>query len=348
MIVLRNVFIARGLALFIFLPLFSVGQKTDTLIHRNGNILKGEIKKIDLGIIYYKMTGMGTIKVQLDKVSSFKSRKYFEVVMESGEVFYGSIDTTNKVGMVRILTTESEVMTSILRIIEVYPIKSNFWSRTSGRFDVGFNYTKASRIARVSYSGNIGYRTRQLYARFAWDGLQTFQDADTTTFLTSRLNLLLTVQKRMREKWYYTAYLGSNENTELGLNLRIYVGAGVVNDFIHTNKNRLFWIAAISPNTESSAENVDTYNVEGQFALNYRYFKYSTPELHLDTDIQFIPSINEWGRYRLNYNLDVSVEVIYNFYVGTQLYYNFDNQPAGEQASTDDWGLTMTVGYSFN
>ena len=43
-------------------------QKDDTLIHINGNIMTGEIKKMVDGILYFKMDGMGTISVEAEKI----------------------------------------------------------------------------------------------------------------------------------------------------------------------------------------------------------------------------------------------------------------------------------------
>ena len=59
--------------LLIFLLFTSVivyGQKNDTIVHINGNILTGEIKRLDYGIITYKMDGMGNIDFQTKKVKN--------------------------------------------------------------------------------------------------------------------------------------------------------------------------------------------------------------------------------------------------------------------------------------
>jgi len=41
-------------------------QKTDTLIHINGNIIKGEIKKLEYGLLYFSNNIEGIIKVSYD------------------------------------------------------------------------------------------------------------------------------------------------------------------------------------------------------------------------------------------------------------------------------------------
>lgn len=68
------------LLVFIFFTSLSVyGQKNDTIVHINGNILTGEIKRLDYRIITYKMDGMGTIDFQTKKVKFLISKKKFEL-----------------------------------------------------------------------------------------------------------------------------------------------------------------------------------------------------------------------------------------------------------------------------
>ena len=70
------------LSILLFVVASGFGQKTDTIVHINGNILTGEIKRLDYGIVTFKMDGMGTIKYEMDKVQSIRSQKYFEIILK--------------------------------------------------------------------------------------------------------------------------------------------------------------------------------------------------------------------------------------------------------------------------
>ena len=85
------------ISIFLVVLSFSVyAQKTDTIVHTNGNILTGEIKRIDFGIVSFKMDGMGTIKYEMDKVQSIKSDKYFEIKLAHGLFYFGTFLQSSK------------------------------------------------------------------------------------------------------------------------------------------------------------------------------------------------------------------------------------------------------------
>jgi len=95
-------------------------KKTDTIIHVNGNVLLGEIKKLDNGIVTFKMDGMGTIKFEIDKINTFSSNKSFQIIIKSGMQYYGSFDTSSMSRMVKInLINGSEVVPieNLVRIV---------------------------------------------------------------------------------------------------------------------------------------------------------------------------------------------------------------------------------------
>ncbi|NOY51968.1 MAG: hypothetical protein GXO88_15565 [Chlorobi bacterium] len=60
-------------AMFVFIGLSAFSQKTDTIIHINGNVLTGEIKRLDYGIVTYKIDGMGTVNFETDKIKPLNS-----------------------------------------------------------------------------------------------------------------------------------------------------------------------------------------------------------------------------------------------------------------------------------
>ncbi len=71
--------------LFLLLGGFSFAQKTDTLVMLNGNVITGEIKELDYGLLIYKTSGMGTLKVKRENINSLKSKKRFEVLMTTAK-----------------------------------------------------------------------------------------------------------------------------------------------------------------------------------------------------------------------------------------------------------------------
>ena len=69
-------------------------QKTDSIYHTNGNILTGDFKKLNYGLVTWSMKGMGSISLETPEVANIKSNKQFEVKLKNGMIYFGSFDTS--------------------------------------------------------------------------------------------------------------------------------------------------------------------------------------------------------------------------------------------------------------
>ncbi|MAE08996.1 MAG: hypothetical protein CL661_09585 [Bacteroidetes bacterium] len=326
--------------------LSSFAQKTDTIIHVNGNVLLGEIKKLDNGIITFKMDGMGTIKFQLDKVYTFSSEKHFQVIMRQGIQYYGTFDTSGISRRVKIRLLNGTESLKVEDIIEMYPIKKNFWLRTSGTFSLGFNFSKGSDIASITSSGKIDYRNRKTFTQLNWSDNTTVQS---DTLNSNKTDVSFDIQKLLKKRWYIGFNAEGSSNSELGYDLRLLVGTSIINYLIQNYHNRMYASIGASGNREWASGSEDpSDNLEGLIGLNYHYFKYTDPEINISTYINTYPNLTTAGRWRVNYYLDAKVEVINDFEVGINFYYNYDNKPVSSDASTNDYGITTTISYSFH
>lgn len=323
-------------------------QKSDSLYHINGNILLGEIKKMDHGVLSFKMDGMGTINVKHEKIATLKSIKLLEFTTDRGQTYFGKIDTCGQEGKIKIITAYDTVEIHIYQLVEIYPIRNNFFRRLSGKFDVGFNYTKASNVGRVNFDVNLNYR----YKKYNWSllssNIQTYTPNDTIN-VSSKHDAQITFERKLNRRWYTTTFIATNQNTELGLQLRGQLGAGALYNILYRSKSRFYFQNALVPNFEQGTDNGNTFtNLELKSTLSYDFYKHTDPEMYITSYVDFYPSLSDWGRYRFNYNLDARVEIVSDFFIGVKVYYNYDNKPASSIASQNDYGLTTTLGYSFN
>ncbi len=331
---------------FVMIGFLSFGQKTDTIVHINGNVLLGEIKKLDNGIVTFKMDGMGTIKFEIDKINTLSSNKHFQIIVKSGMQYYGTIDTSSINRMVRINVMNGSELLPIENLVELYPIKKNFWLRTSGLFSLGFNFSKGSGIGSLTSSGKVDYRNRKSYTVLNWNENTTIQ-ADTIN--SNKSDLSLNFQRVIIKKWYFGLNAEASSNSELGLDLRVLGGFSMNNYIIQNYHNRLFLAVGASGNREwANGEETPTNNMEGLLGANYHYFKYTNPEINISSYVNAYPNFTTAGRWRVNYSLDAMVEVINDFHVGINFYYNYDSKPVSSDASTNDYGITTTLSYSFH
>ena len=97
----------------------AIAQKTDTIVHINGNVLTGDLKKLVYGVFTWKMDGMGTISLEEVKVNTIISKKQFEIKMKDGTIYFGSLDSSRIYRKVNILVEKQRKLVAIDDIVEV-------------------------------------------------------------------------------------------------------------------------------------------------------------------------------------------------------------------------------------
>ncbi len=325
----------------------AIAQKTDTIVHVNGNILTGDFKKMAYGVITWKMEGMGTISLEEVKVNTIKSKKQFEIKMKDGSIYFGSMDSSRMDRRVNILTEKGRELINIEDIVEVYPIRRNFWMRTSGNFSLGINYSKGSDIATFAFSGDLSYRKRKTYFNFNWDNNNTFQSGSLSS---SNINTVLGWQRLLKKRWSTLVSVGASQNSELGTKLRLALNVIGLRDITYNIWNRLYAGGGLTVVRETPYDDTgDTENLAGLLEVAWKVYKYTIPKVWVDTNISFIPYLTDPGRYRIVINLNPKVSIFSdNFKIGFASYYNFDNKPPSDVTTTDDYGINLQLTYYFH
>jgi len=336
---------------FVFFNSSAEAQKTDSIFHINGDILTGDLKNMAYGVATYKMDGMGTISVEDVKIKSIKSQKLFEIEMKDGSVNYGSLDSLDvSLGHVRkvtIVTKDSIIVVNIDDIVEIYPIKRNFWMRTSGNLGLGFNYTKGSNIASILVSGNLYYRKKKSYFLLEFTDNNTYQEKDLTAV---QANASLAWQRILKKKWSAQAAFQASQNSELGTKLRLGYNMLGIRDIAYNNWNRLYAGVGFSLMQETPYDDSGiTNDVSALIQVVWKVYKFTAPKINVDADISYLPYITNPSRNRVNINFNPSISIFSdNFKVGLTFYYNFDSDPPSGATSTYDYGTNLQLSYSFH
>jgi hypothetical protein len=325
--------------LFFVLTGFCTGtqaQKTDKVSLKNGDTLTGEIMSMKLGMLTYKMDGPGTISIKWEYVTGITSNKTFDFTLRNGEIVVSSLDSL----------FQSHRLTSLDDIIEIIPIKDRFLKRLVGDVNLGFNYTKSNSILQSNFSSNISYIIPKREFNLKLNSVLTNYGKDTS--LTKKQDVIASFMRNLNKKYFWSTSLGWQENTELGLASRYLVSGAFGWQPLTDNHNRLLASAGLSYNQEQSIETSQfTGNLDALFEVAYKRFYYSTPKLSIDADYLIYPGITDWGRIRMQADLNVSVEIFKDFQTGLVFYYSYDNKPPEGSLSTSDYGIMFTVGYIF-
>jgi hypothetical protein len=329
-----------------FAPVLNA-QKIDTIYHINGNILTGDFKKLNYGVMTWKMQGMGTISLETPEINNIKSNKQFEIKLKNGDIYFGSFDTTHFDRKVKILSIQGEELININDIVEVYPIKKSFWLRITGNINLGFNYSKGSDVGSLAFSGNLNYRKRKSAYRLSWNNDNTFQ-ADTLS--ATNVNVEVGYQRALQNYWSLGMAVSGSQNTQLGYRLRLNFATTGIRDIVYNWWNRYFLAAGMSVQRETPFDDSgDITDLAGLVTTVWKVYKYTDPKIWVDTDLSFLPYITGDWRYRVDFNLNPKVGIVANtLQIGFKFYYSFDSRPPANASSTYDWGINFELTYNLH
>ena len=323
-------------------PLFA--QKTDIVVLQRGDVITGEVKELSRGKLSYKTDDMGTLSIEWDKVAHLTSTNFFDVENKYGVRYFGRLAASEEPGQLLIILSDT-VAVRMMDIVAISRINSSFWSRLDGYVDIGLDFQKANDNRQVNGSAEVKYRGEKWYSKLSGSSyFQRQSGADET----SRNNLNLEGRRLFGNHWSGLVFGSLEQNQQLDLDLRKTIGAGATRELIHTNKMTFFVLASLAyANEDYTNDDGATNTVQAPIGADFEFFLFDSPKTDLTTDLTVTPILNNFGRWRIDYNARVSYELISDFTIGFSLFDNFDSQPPSADASKNDYGLTFSIGYTF-
>jgi hypothetical protein len=312
------------------------GQKTDKVTLKNGDTITGEIMNMKLGKLLYDVDGPGKINIKWEKVTGVTSDKIFEFTLRGGVLVTTRLDSLFIMHQI----------SSLDDIVEIIPIKDRFLTRLIGDITLGLNYTKSNSTLQFNFSSNVSYKIPKLELTLKLNSVLTSDGRDSS--LAKKQDAVFGLIRDMAKKFFWGGSTGWQQNTELGLANRFLVSGVFGLKAIADNHNQLSFSGGLSYNQEQSIETSQyTGNLDALFGAQYKRFYLSTPKLSIDADYYLYPGISDWGRIRMQGDLNFSVEIVKDFEIGLVFYYSYDNRPPAGSLSNDDYGLMFTLCYKF-
>ena len=300
---------------------------------------------MDLSKIKYSTDKMGTIYIEWNGVDYVKTTKIFQVRSSGGMTYFCSIGRSEDQGSLALIMPNDTFNLAKERIVEITRIRSGFWHRLDGTIDVGLNQTKANDLLQWNLGFKTSYRTKKIFSEIVANSLITEQsEKETTTKQDANFSFNRYVGKRA----FVGIKLAAEQNSELGLDLRVSSTFYGGSDVLHTNSSLLLPSAGVMVNREiSNGSESATDNVEGLIQVRYQAFSYDEPELSIDAFIAFFPSFTIADRYRINSDLKVRYELFSDLFLGVSFYYQYDSEPPNADAVSTDYGTKLSLGYSW-
>ena len=142
-------------------PLWAA-DKTDEIWLKNGDHLTGEIKKLQLGVFYFKPKyALNSIEIDWTQVDRIETVERFNVIFTNGETHSGVIRKAPEKDGAMDFTINDDgqtVATEKLEVVNIQPQKSSFLAQLNGSIDYGFSYVSGNNQLQSSLGANAAYR----------------------------------------------------------------------------------------------------------------------------------------------------------------------------------------------
>lgn len=331
---------------FFSLLMFSVAQsfaQVDSLILTNGNIIVGELKEMDKGVLTIETDYSDSdFKIEWEGIKEIYSSTKFLITLSNGTRYNGPLKTSTE-GVVIIddyETGEEEV--NLGEIVFLKSVDDGFRSRLYASIDLGFSVTKANNLRQVSMRSKIGYLAERWQADASYNNLYSIQDE---TDAIRRIDGGLSYKYYLPKDWFVPVDLTFLSNTEQLIDLRLNARLGIGKYIIHTNN--AYWgfaVGASYVNEIFSGDASDKNSMEGYFGSELNL--YDIGDLSLLTKVVAYPSITESGRWRADFVFDTKYDLPRDFYIKLGFTLNFDNQPV-EGAPDSDYVFSTGLGWEW-
>ena len=323
------------------LPLW--GRAQDTLVLKNRDIIAGEIKLLNKGVMQIETDySKKDFEVEWDGIVSIRTLTTFLITLSDGSRHLGRLET-GRDGKTQIMLGYNKTLEVPLKdIVEMQPVEETFLSRLYGNMGVGFSLTKAKHFKQLDLQLNIGYRAEKWLADGSLSMIFSRQDSISDI---RKLDGNLSFYYYLPRDWFTITDITFFSSSEQKINLRTNGNLGVGYYFLHTNQAYWGFGGGVSFNNENYYENSDDkQSIEGLLKMNLSLFDIG--DLSLNSKLAFFPGLTEWGRIRTTFELNIKYDLPLDFYISLGGTHNFDNRPA-TGAPRHDYTLQTGFGWKW-
>lgn len=320
--------------------------QVDTLETRSGDILRGEIKSLDRGMLRFDTDATDTIPIQWTHVSVLRSEQNFLVTLSDGRQLFGFWAESSQPGVLTLATAIGNVELPVASIVRMSPIEGRLIDRISMSVDLGYTIAKANNQTQATFGYTFSYRTE---AQLISANADIARSSTNEAFPSLRGNAVFSYRQFTREHaWDPVGFGALERNDELGLDRRVTLGGGMSRWLADTNSRRISFLGGLVATRENEIDAVDSEDsIEAAAAINLDWFRYDAPELDVAMRFSVYQRLSDARRTRGNLDLDLRWELINDFFWGFSVYYSFNSRPTADEASNQDYGVVTSIGWTF-
>jgi len=319
--------VKKYLIFIVLLISAALSAQNDTIQLKNNDILVGEVKSLEKGILILKTSYSDKdFRIEFNELKGLIIQQKCLILLTDGRRRFGNIKT-NKEGFVIITLEDNTVeIFNVNEVIALKEVDDKFWSRITGSVDLGFNFTKANNTSQFSVNGTLNYIDR----RWILEGnisLQSSQQDEAAK--TKRNDADVELIRILPRRWYLLGGVSFLSNTEQALDGRVNPSLGLGKFLISSNKLYLGSSLGLTYNIENYVDaTLDKTSTEAVLATSFNMFDFE--DLNLTTSLDLFASLSEKSRYRADYDITLKYDLPLDFYIKVGFTLNYDNQPAIE------------------
>jgi Protein of unknown function, DUF481 len=318
--------------------------KVDVVVLRNGSRIVGEIRSMTKSRLELKTDDMGTLQIEWDNIAQITAPEYFEVERMNGGLSFGALKPGASADTMEIVADWGNDQLPLREVMRIQLVKSGFWEKFKGSLDAGAGYASATELLQLDFDAELRY-TRPRFEAFAQADAVVTQQPEADDTQRSSLTLGYTRIFPNRHRIFTQAAL--EQNRELGFELRSSLVGGWAYALARDRRNQLVGGAGLAVNREKPVEGESTTNVEATIGFDYANFAYDFPNTDIQLTVFGYLGLNQWGRFRLEASTSLKRELFSDFFFGLKGYESYDSDPPTAGAKRNDWGLSLSLGFSF-
>jgi len=331
-----------GTIAFLIVSTISAFSQKDSLILKNNDVIVGEIKALDKGVLTIETDySKSDFTVEWSGIKEIYSNTRFLVTLKNGDRINGtfrSLDGGNKIVITDPEGKQTE--TTFESIVYLKGLKSTFWSRVHASVDLGVSITKANNLRQYNMRSAVGYLADKWLLDIYYNDTRSKQDS---VEATKRTESGITYTYFLPKDWFALAAFTTLSNTEQALKLRLTGKLGAGKYLVHSNKSYLGLSAGVSLLNETFTNGTDSRSSTEAFA-GTEVNLFDIGDFGLLSKLYVYSSFTESGRWRADFNLDTKYDLPLDFYVKFGVTLNYDNRPAVVGKETD-YVYVFSVGW---
>ena len=316
--------------------------QNDTLMMTNGEMLVGEIKSLQRGVIVIETEYSDKdFQVEWSKVEQIYSSNLFIIALSDGTRLNGTINS-NPNDSARVLIYESGKVVSphISDVVYLKGFDDEFLGRLTAEVGIGLNLAKTNNLKQLTTRSNLGYIGKSWGTDASLEAIRSVQDSVADT---RRTDASVGGRILFQNNWLVFASGNFLQSDELNLKLRSIAEGGLGKFVVSTNKLYIGAGLGLAWNNERFLDDQPLKNsLEGLASLEINLFDFE--DFSLLTSISVYPSISEKDRIRSDFKFDLKYDLPLDFYIKLGLTHNYDSKPA-DQTSKLDYSFTSTFGW---